>query len=344
MRRIFEEVYGNEAIKASLAAMIKNQAIPHAMIFTGPRGSGKHLLAREFASALLCQAKEEDGRPLPCGSCPACQKIKAGQCPDITYVTPEEGKSQITVEKIRALRADMVLAANDSDYKIYILEAADEMNAAAQNALLISLEEPPRGVILLLLCEHMEKLLPTVKSRCQTLSMSLFEPEALDAFLQKTPKGAKLAREDPARYAVLLESCGGCLGVALSYMEGSSLNKILKQREVVDRLLGALRCKRPSALYEAFTDLPGEKRNELSELLALLLSAVRDLILLKRSEKVKLSYFYDRALALELADGIGLRRLLSFADTLDATLYDLSRNANTTLLLHTMISALHTAL
>ncbi len=344
MRNLFERLFGNNEQKKTLANMIENGTFPHAMILDGPTGSGKHLLAEEIAASLLCHNRKNTALPLPCGICPACQKIKARQCPDLTYVTPEEGKTQITVEKIRSLRADMVLAANDSDHKIYIVEGADTMNAAAQNALLISLEEPPKGVIILLLCEQLEKLLPTVKSRCQILRTELFEPEEIDVFLRNEKNAEKLKRESPERYAALLESSHGSIGTALRYLEGASLNKILKQREVVDGLLTALTENRFSAIYTAFSALPTEKRSELSDILSLLFEAVRDLVLLKRAEGVKLCYFYDRESALSTADRIGIRRLLHFSEILEGVLYDLSRNANTQLLIHTMISVLHRAL
>ncbi len=343
MRKVFERLYGNKEQKKTLANMIENGTFPHALILSGPLGSGKHLLANEIAAALLCHESKNAAYPLPCGRCPACQKIKAGQCPDLTYVSPEEGKTQLTVERIRSVRADMVLAANDSDYKIYIIEAADAMNAAAQNALLISLEEPPKGVIILLLCEQLEKLLPTVKSRCQILRTELFEPEEVDTFLSSEKAAAKLKAESPARYAALLESCHGSIGVALRYLEGASLTKILKTREQVDLLLSSLAENRFSSVYTAFSSLPTEKRSELSDILSLLFEAVRDLVLLKRSEAVKLCYFYDRETALATADKIGIRRLLLVADILEDVLYDLSRNANTQLLMHTMISALQGA-
>jgi DNA polymerase III delta' subunit len=203
MRNVFLRLFGNSEQKKTLANMIENGTFPHAMILTGPIGSGKHLFAEEIASSLVCHNRKNAALPLPCGVCPACQKIKARQFPDLTYVAPEEGKTQITVEKIRALRADMVLAANDSDHKIYVVEGADTMNAAAQNALLISLEEPPKGVIILLLCEQLEKLLPTVRSRCQVLRTELFEPEQIDGFLTNERAAAKLKSENPERYAAV---------------------------------------------------------------------------------------------------------------------------------------------
>lgn len=344
MRNVFLRLFGNSEQKKTLANMIENGTFPHAMILTGPIGSGKHLFAEEIAASLVCHNRKNAALPLPCGVCPACQKIKARQFPDLTYVAPEEGKTQITVEKIRALRADMVLAANDSDHKIYVVEGADTMNAAAQNALLISLEEPPKGVIILLLCEQLEKLLPTVRSRCQVLRTELFEPEQIDGFLTNERAAAKLKSENPERYAALLESCHGSIGVALQYLEGSSLGKILKQREVVDGLLLSLCENRFSSIYTAFSSLPTEKRSELTEILSLLFEAVRDLVLLKRADEVKLCYFYDRENALSTANKVGIRRLLHLSETLEEALYDLSRNANTQLLIHTMINALHRAL
>ncbi len=339
MRDLFPAVYGNAAIKAQLHRAIVSHAVPHAMILEGPTGCGKHLLARELSAALLCENKQNESLPLPCGACEACRKVRENLYPDIRYILPAEGKTQIAVGQIKELRAELSLGAVESSYRLFILEA-DALNTAAQNALLISLEEPPEGVIFLLLCASPDVLLPTVRSRCLTLRMSRFSSEELGAYLPSVePRFRKLLAESPERAAILLENSRGTVGGALELLREASLNKILKAREPVDGILAALERGSFSALYTAFHALPTEKRTELSDALALLADALRDLILLKRDPNAVLTYYSDRAQATELAEGLGLRALFALSDATDRAMADLLRNANVAILLETLIHA-----
>ncbi len=334
MREFFPAVYGNQEARAALASSLLQNTLPHALIFAGEGGSGKHLLAGAVAAALLCERAQDPGVPLPCGLCRSCQKAAAGLSPDITFLEPEEGKSRITVDQIRAIRSDMYLAANDGDRKIYIIGEADAMNAAAQNALLVSLEEPPDGVYIFLLSESPEALLPTVRSRCQLLRMQLFEPDALSACLSDLePRAARLAKESPEKYRLLLEAAHGRIGEAKRLLSAPALGVAVRERELCDGVLSAIGGRSYAALFSAFSSFPADRRENLSELFRLLSDGVRDLILLKRDENVPLTYFYDREQALLLSEGVGLRRLLHFADALGNAIGDLDRNANTTLLL-----------
>ena len=128
--------------------------------------------AREIARAIVCSAPE--GAKRPCGLCRDCRKAEKGIHPDILTVdrqTDDKGKPkrEIYVDQIRDIVADSVVMPNEAARKVYILRSADCMNAAAQNALLKILEEPPRFVSFLLVAESAVPLLETVRSRCVTL-------------------------------------------------------------------------------------------------------------------------------------------------------------------------------
>ena len=124
-----------------------------------------------LAAALVCQ---EEG-PVPCGQCRACRKAEAGIHPDIIRVQrplDEKGrpKKEIPVDTVRRMAADAPVLPNESERKVYLIEEADSMNTAAQNAALKLLEEPPAGVYFLLCAANPALLLPTVRSRCATWS------------------------------------------------------------------------------------------------------------------------------------------------------------------------------
>lgn len=140
--------------------------LSHAWLLTGPAGSGKHALARTLAQALVCTGEER-----PCGVCPHCKKAERGIHPDVIAVSPAAGKRDIVVDQVRALRADAYVRPNEARRKVYLIDPASALNDSAQNALLKVLEEGPDYAAFLLIAEAAGQLLPTVRSRCEQLSL-----------------------------------------------------------------------------------------------------------------------------------------------------------------------------
>jgi DNA polymerase-3 subunit delta' len=148
---------------------------PHAWLIEGPRGVGKRALALEFARALLCES------PLPgfraCGACPGCAWVAAGQHPDLRLVEPvevdDDGNAKpvdlIKIDAIRRLTEWSQITSHRQGAKVAVIVPAERMNAAAANALLKTLEEPPQGTFLLLVAHQSGRLPPTVVSRCRRL-------------------------------------------------------------------------------------------------------------------------------------------------------------------------------
>lgn len=159
---------GNDALKEQLLPRLSGGTLGHAFILAGAAGSGKHTLAQILARAMVC----DRAGTKPCGSCPACKKALAGIHPDIITAAPlEEGKA-ITVDQVRQMRADAYIRPNEAPRKVYILEQADRLRSEAQNAMLKLLEEGPTYAAFLLLAENQGGLLSTVRSRCETLTLT----------------------------------------------------------------------------------------------------------------------------------------------------------------------------
>ena len=159
------DLSGNERAKEQLSRQERERGLSHAYIISGPAGSGKHILARSLAAGMLCTSPGER----PCGRCAPCLKVKKGIHPDVSVIAgPEEGKP-ITVDQVRALRADACIRPNEGERKVYILEG--EMNVSAQNALLKLLEDGPPFASFLLLARNSGALLETVRSRCEEVSL-----------------------------------------------------------------------------------------------------------------------------------------------------------------------------
>lgn len=151
--------------------------LSHAYIVSAPSQEEALRVARTVAAAAVCT-----GAKPPCGQCRACRKAESGIHPDILTVrrlTDDKGKQkrEISVDQIRRMIGDAYVLPNEADRKVYIIEEAETMNTAAQNAALKLLEEPPAGVIFLLCTSNPEQLLPTVRSRCAEINRNVGQRE-----------------------------------------------------------------------------------------------------------------------------------------------------------------------
>lgn len=148
---------------------LQSGRLPHALMLTGVEGSGKQLFASAFAALALCRSPEI-GRA--CGHCPSCRQYAAGGHPDYHYLTLAAEKSAILVDQIRELCATLALTSLHGGRKLAVLSPADAMNTNAANSLLKTLEEPAPGTLLILVTAHPARLPATIRSRCQSLSMT----------------------------------------------------------------------------------------------------------------------------------------------------------------------------
>ncbi len=221
---------GNGPLKRQLELEAARHGLSHAYILSGPAGSGRRTLAGLLAAALVC----EGGGDAPCLSCPHCRKVLAGIHPDVVRAGAD-GRD-LTVAQVRALRADAYIRPNEAGRKVYILENAQTMNDSAQNAMLKLLEEGPGYAAFLLLTDNADALLPTVRSRCQVLSLTpVTRREALDWLAVRFP-GRPVAELEAAA-----DRSEGLLGRAVSLLEGQAAGDaraLDAAAELVRRLAG----------------------------------------------------------------------------------------------------------
>ena len=199
----FDTLLGNDRLKDNLRHSVGRGRISHFYLISGPEGSGKRTLAWLLAAAILCK-----GTDRPCLTCPACRKVLSNAHPDFITVDDPEKKT-VSVDLIRQARADIYVQPNEADKKIYLFPRGQDMGLPGQNALLKVLEEPPSYGVFLLLTDHAEKLLPTVRSRCTELSMT-----ALPEPLLRTQLAKEFPQADPAQIAGAIARSGGWLGQA----------------------------------------------------------------------------------------------------------------------------------
>lgn len=204
----FDGFFGNEKTVSTLRQMIAAGRLPHAVILEGEEGLGKRTLAGIIAKAAVCGEKNA-----PCGKCRACHLADVGSHPDITVLAPE-GK-QITVGAVRETVQSAYVLPSQGSRKVFIIQNTEAINEAGQNALLKTLEEPPEGVIFLLLCSSKSALLETVVSRCTVFSLSA--PKIAEGVEAMVKTGI-----DPAAAEAALERTAGNIGRALNDIKGTA--------------------------------------------------------------------------------------------------------------------------
>ncbi len=337
----FTKIYGNDKIKAHLATAILNGTLPHALLIDGAPGVGKRTMALRIAMALNCEKKHSDVFALPCEVCNNCRRIREANFVDVKYLTRQGQKATIGVEEVRIFRSDMHLSATESSYKIYIIEEAHLLTPQAQNALLIALEEPPPNVFIILLTEDLSKILTTIKSRTQYISLSRFEDGRLkEILIDNFDKARVLLNQSEEAVDELISASNGSLGNALNLLDTDAREQTHQRRELVYTLIEAMMPKVPyKTLYIAVNNLPS-KRSELKEALEDTVNAVSDLVSIKKSHGARLKFYSSRQRALAHAEKLSQKRLLAAYDILLDSLDDTAKNANTQALLATLAAKL----
>ncbi len=165
----------------------KDNHLPHALLFTGENGCGNEAFIEALAQSLLCLTPASDGSA--CGHCRSCQVFAAQAHPDFVRVGLQEERQAILIEQIRDLNHFLGLSRSYSPLRVAVVAPAERMNVNAANSLLKSLEEPAANTHILLLTDHPGSLLPTIRSRCQTMRLPLpAKPEALAWLEMQNPQ------------------------------------------------------------------------------------------------------------------------------------------------------------
>lgn len=194
-----------------LGQQLASGRLPHALLLTGPAGTGKGLFARRFAMRLLCSEQGDEA----CGRCRGCTQFLAGTHPDYHPLTVAEGKSWIVVDQVRdTLVEGLHLSAQYGARKVAVIDPADRMNRNSFNALLKTLEEPSGDTVLVLVSARPARMAPTVRSRCQRLVLAGPDREMGIAWL----KAQGVADPGP-----LLDIAGGAPLAALEMQDSEYL-------------------------------------------------------------------------------------------------------------------------
>lgn len=198
-----EEIVGQEHIKKALTNAIELNKISHAYLFTGPRGTGKTSTARIFAKSLNCK---EGPTVSPCGVCENCIDITNSTPMDVIEI---DAASNRKVEDAQNILEKVMYAPVNSRYKIYIIDEVHMLSSTAFNALLKTLEEPPKNVIFILATTEVHKVLDTIKSRCQRFDFKRITTDDIVKHLRFISDKENIKITDDALFTIAKNSAGG---------------------------------------------------------------------------------------------------------------------------------------
>ena len=286
-----EEVIGQEHIKKALKNAIELNKISHAYLFTGPRGTGKTSTARIFAKSLNCK---EGPTITPCGVCENCIDITNSTPMDVIEI---DAASNRKVEDAQNILEKVMYAPVNSRYKIYIIDEVHMLSTTAFNALLKTLEEPPKNVIFILATTEVHKVLDTIKSRCQRFDFKRITTDDIVKHLRYISDKEKINITDDALFTIAKNAAGGmrdsiALLDQLSVLDGEEAIST----DDINNLLGRLSFDTLNSLadkivnskpQEAIEDLEKiyNSGNEPVQILTNLMDYLKNLLIVKNCRK-----------------------------------------------------------
>jgi DNA polymerase-3 subunit delta' len=315
----FANILGQGQAVSLLKRAVETGRLPHALLFTGPKGVGRALTAVSVAKALNCLGRVRgDG----CDGCPACNKITKGIHPDVHLVAPEG--ATLKIDQIRTLAQAAALRPYEGRRKVFILDEAETMTEQAQNALLKTLEEPPGATLLVLIAPEASALLPPIASRCSQIRFSPLPASIIAARLREHG-----CEEGEAH--VLASLSGGSLGRAQE-LRTSPIQEIW---DLVEQAI-ALSPGKTLPVLE-LTERVVRQKETLPLFMEALLAWCRDLTVSKVTRHDALLVYRNHGPALRRqSERLAPAQLLAMYQTVKQTLDGLGRYANPRLSLEVM--------
>lgn len=283
--KVFADVVGRDAITAVLRGQVKTGRVSHAYLFCGMRGSGKTTCAKILAKAVNCLSPENGD---PCGHCEACRAIDSGLTLDIVEM---DAASNNGVSEVRDMIEQLTYTPSELRTRVYIIDEVHMLTAAAFNALLKTLEEPPSHVMFILATTEVHKLPATIVSRCQRYDFDRIPMDDIVRHLRYVADCENIECDEDALY-VMAKLSSGALRDALGYLELCAASGRRLDEKTVSSLLGtssydtllgiadAVSSKDAPAAFRLLNDAYG-RVNDIAVLWFELVSLYRDLLVLK---------------------------------------------------------------
>ena len=313
-----KKVLGQDHITKYFINAIVSNKISHAYIIEGPQGSGKEELAREFATALVCESEDVKSTGEPCYNCSGCKRAMSMNHPDIKYIKPI--KKTMGVDLIRdQVNSDVGILPYSSQRKIYIIESCEKMTVEAQNSLLKTIEEPPEYVVFVLLTTNIDTFLETILSRCSVLSTKPIREDDLVKELCETLGVSEYDAKLAAAFS------GGHIGKAKEALESEEL---IELRKMCISIFAGIRVAPMIKIREYSTELEKMKDN-IDAVLEMAMLWYKDLLVFKSSGSKNNIVFKENIKTIEEESGqitfVGLNKII---ESIEAAKTRLTRNVN----------------
>ena len=311
----FGDIIGHEQIIEHFRSALKNHQVSHAYILNGENGSGKNMLAKAFAKALVCEAGYGDS----CNMCRACHQFDSGNHPDVKWITHEKANS-IGVDEVREqINNDIVIKPYSSKYKVYIIDEAEKMTVQAQNALLKTIEEPPEYAVILLLTSNIGALLPTIQSRCVRLDLKVVDDGLVKKYLMEHLHVPDYQAEIDASFAQ------GSIGRA---KEAATSQEFADMTQSALKILKYANTMEVYELSDAIKELSSEKQN-INDYLDIFQFWFRDVLMFKATREIdNLVFKQEINFIREQASQRSYENLEKILDSIQKTKVRLKANVN----------------
>ena len=328
------QVTGQARVVDMLRRSLEKGALAHAYLFSGPTHTGKMTLALELARALNCQAKEP-----PCGQCEACRKITDGKHADVQIIALNGGsengearnRTEIGIEQIRQLQHSASLPPFEGEYKVFIIDGAEQLSLEAANCLLKTLEEPAERMVFALLTTNVSAIPETVISRCQKIELQPMAAGDIEKVLIEKHS------VEPQQAKLLSRLCHGGVGWAIAVAEnGEMLEQYSSQRHEILDIINRSYVERfgyAATLAGQFS----QNRQSVTQVLDLWLDVWRDIMLVKSGCAEAVSNIDIIQELAGLAGRFSLETIRQYIGSIRAAGEQLRRNASPRLVLEVMM-------
>lgn len=318
----FKEIVGHEDLKDRIIKALREDQLAHAYIFEGVKGVGKALTAEALAAALLCENAIDEA----CGTCAACQKMATSNHPDYEITLPDG--ASIKNKQIEGFQEFILLKPYTGNRKIAVIKDAHTMTLSAQNRILKILEEPPHYAVIIFITDQMAGMLPTIKSRCQSVSFQRLKREQITAYL--TDKH-DITAERASMYATFAD------GSILRAENSITDEAFVELRENVIQFADNLIMKKRAKAFDWTAEMEGQKE-KLDMVFDLLKLWFRDIMLLKNGAAESLLFNADQLDLLKKESyRVSLKQSVEILERIEQARAQLASHVNVGLILETLI-------
>lgn len=318
----FEDIIGNVRVKNILKRSLLRGRVPGSLLFYGPKGVGKSETALIFAKALNCLNRDDDS----CEDCSSCRAINKNVFPDVIGINAE--KDIIKIDQIRLIKRAAYLRPMTGKKRVFIIEEAEKMNDEASNSLLKVLEEPPLFSHIVLTTDNFFSILPTIRSRCQTLKFApVSRNDIQKALIEKGIEGGK------AKTISLLVK--GSLKQALDFDWDETEDK---RKKAFNMFSSFVKGGEKANIFKKYSRMQKKNFEEsINPVLEIMASFCRDVIVMKLggADRFLINLDYKHKLS-ELEEIMDLKQSVDFLGVIEESLHLFQQNANRRAIINSM--------